>query len=327
MNLSRFHEGYYIRTVEGLFFAVKGSRHSDDLVVATLRYVPDEDGERVLGGERFRRVYDTKTTSEYLRTNYPHFINYINWLGTELQSVPVSQIAEVYKPADKLKHILKNPRTSLENRIAGFVEALSKASGVSANYFGVSGSVLIGLENEGSDIDLNVYGKQEGQMVYYALKRLRSETDWVVGYDSESIEPVLVSRWGDTGLDLDKLRALECNKVLHGMVFDVDYFIRLLLDENEYDSVPLETVSISATITDASDSIYTPCTYRVNNVTIKGKQDYDIIELKSYRGKFTEQAQKDDEIIARGTVERVKAGDNPYYRLILGKKGDYLVSA
>ena len=325
---SGFSEGDYIRTVDDLYFAVKGGHHSDELVVAVLRYIPDENGERVKDKKHYSRLYDRDFSTSFLRENYPYYINHIDWLGLKLQSVPTTEIAAVYKPAQKLQHILAKPESKLEKQIVGFVEKLSETSGVSSSSFGVSGSLLIGLENEESDIDLNVYGESEGRRVYDALRMLRSLEDWVSPYDADSMESVLSSRWEDTGLDLDRLNAIECDKVLHGLVYGVDYFIRLVVDEDKSTSVPIKNVTISATITDASHGIYTPCTYRLENAQILDEsQEYDIVELKSHRGKFTEQAKTGDEIQARGTLERVIHKDTVYYRLILGGRGDYLIPA
>ena len=326
MDLSRFTEGDYIRTVDDLFFAVKGGRHSDRLVIAILRYVPDPSGDRKWNDVKYRRVYDNELTTRFLEELFPFYINHIDWLGLQLQSVPKNRIAEIYKPVEHLQRILAHPKSLLEKNIAEFVSILSEESKVSTAFFGTSGSVLIGLERKESDIDLNVYGEGEGRRVYDALKRIRPTSEAVSPYDADSIESVLVSRWGDTGLDLEKLWDLECQKVLHGLFRGVDYFIRLIVDEDESESTPMDDVVILATVADASHSIYAPCIYRVTDVTIeKGSEDHVIIELKSYRGKFTEQANTGDRVKARGTVEKVVEDGCTYYRLILGKKGDYLV--
>jgi uncharacterized protein len=327
MGLSDFSEGDYIRTVDGLFFAVKGGRHSDDLVVAILRYVPDEEGERMLDGKRYSRVYDIGQTTSFLRENHGEYLNYIDWLDLELQSVPRSRIAEIYKPGAKLKEIIVNPRSNLEQLVSRFVGTLSAESGVDVSFFGVSGSMLIGLETPDSDIDLNVYGELNGRKVYDALRKIRQDQDWVSAYDETSIEPVLVSRWADTGLDLERFRPIECSKVLHGLIDGVDYFIRLLMEEDESNSTPLGKVTLSATITDATHSVYSPCIYRIDNVVIEdGSEQFMVSELKSYRGKYTEQVKQGDRIQARGSLEKVGPDDVIFYRLVLGWRGDYLLS-
>lgn len=327
MGLSGFSEGDYIKTVEGLFFAVKGGRHRDDLILAVLRYVPDPDGDRILDGQRYSRVYDLEDTLRFLREKYPIYVNFIDWLGLEFQSVPLYRVAEYYEPEARLQKIMDGPTSLLEQKLFNFVRTISESSGVPLSFFGVSGSMLIGLETENSDIDLNVYGESEGRKVYNALKALRNSEDSISPYDNGSIESVLKSRWGDTGIDLDIFRLVECKKVLHGTVSGVDYFIRLLIEEEDEISEPISSGKISATITDSSYGIFTPCVYHVKDTVVEDiSPSYEIVELKSYRGKFTELVKIGDEIQAKGTIERVSSRDEVFYRLMLGKKGDYLFS-
>ena len=327
MSSYLYSEGHYIRTVDGLFFAVKGGRHNNGVVLSTLRYIPSEFGEREYLGRPYKRVYDVESTTKFLKENYPKYINYITWLGMDLQSVPESLIEQVYDPRKRLQDIMSNPKSSLEKKIFCFVNRLAKKSGVSLSNFGVSGSVLIGLETEVSDIDLNIYGENEGREVYVALKELRRELPWISGYDEDTVWPVILSRWGETGLNLEQLRSIECRKILHGKIRGVDYFIRLLIEEDQSVSEPLTRVTVSGTITEDSKSIYIPCTYRVEDLNIEDSgSKYSVVELKSYRGKFTEQVKKGEKIMAKGTLERVYSDGDIYYRLILGKKEDYLLS-
>ena len=172
-----YNEGDYIQTIDGLFVAVKGSTHPEDLVIGILRYLPDPKGDRVLEGVKYRRVYDIGSTTDYLRENHPEYVNYIPRIGIELQSVPASKIARYYKPRERLGEIISNPESGVERVLADFVHALSEKSGISADCFGVSGSLLIGLQTEGSDIDINVYGQDEARRVYDSLVELRETLD------------------------------------------------------------------------------------------------------------------------------------------------------
>jgi len=321
-NLGEYNEGDYIQTTDGLFFAVKGSRHPDGIVIGILRYLHDPDGDRVLEGVNYRRVYDIGSTTDYLRENHPEYVNYIPRIGIKLQSVPVSKIARYYKPRERLNTILSNPESEVVRVLADFVNALSTKSETSIGSFGVSGSLLIGLQTEGSDIDINVYGQAEARRVYDSLVELRETLDWVRPLDGELFDAVLKSRWGDIGLSLGLFSSIESSKVLHGTVQGREYFVRLLIPDDNYVSEPIKRVTIRAKVTDASRSIFNPCIYGVTQVSGSGGQ---VTELKSYRGKFTEQAHEGDIVEARGTLEKVQGRDCVYYRLMLGASGDYLL--
>ena len=320
---SRFLEGDYVETVDGLFFAVKGIHHPVDGVIATLRYMPDPEGERKRDGVRYRRMYDLKETTRLLAAEHPSYLNRVEGLSLVLQTVPMEKIRRVYKPIECLARIMEDPEGEPETTVSKFVEALREASGVPETRFGVSGSLLIGLQRPESDIDLNVYGASEGRRVYEALKRLREELGWVKPYDDFTVQPVLEARWGRSGLSLETLRGVEKAKVLHGLVYGRDYFMRLIRDrEADETSRPLGAVTVRATVTDDEGSIYTPCLYHVDGAEAQG---HTVTELLSFRGKFTEMAVEGDVVEARGTLETVVGGCEKRHRVVLGSKGDYLV--
>ena len=319
-----FNEGDYIKTKDGLFFAVKGDTHPENLVVAILRYVPDSSGDRVLDGVRYKRVYDIGSTTEYLRKNHPGYINHIPRLGIELQSVPISKVTRYYEPRERLTGIIANPESEVEQVLTDFVNILSASSGVSIDSFGVSGSLLIGLQIEGSDIDINVYGQGNGRRAYDALAEIREKQYWVKPLERELFDGVLRSRWGDTGLSLDKFSSIESSKVLHGVVHGREYFVRLLMTDDDSVSKPIKRATIKARVFDASRSIFNPCFYGVTQVSGE-TGNLEVSELKSYRGKFTEQAHEGEMVEARGTLEEVHGEDGVYYRLMLGGSGDYLL--
>jgi predicted nucleotidyltransferase len=319
-----FNEGDYLKTKEDLFFAVKGNMHPENLVVAILRYIPHPNGDRILSGVRYKRLYDTGSTSEYLLKKYPEYVNHIPQLGIELQSVPITKIAHYYEPRERLIEILKNPDSEVERIIVDFVNVLSASSGVSTDSFGVSGSVLIGLQTGGSDIDINVYGQVNGRKTYDALADIRENQEWVKPLKGVLFNSVLSSRWGDTGVPLDKFSGIESSKVLHGVVHGREYFVRLLMADDGSVSKPIKHATIKARIFDASRSIYNPCIYRVTQIS-GDTENIMVSELKSYRGKFTEQAQEGDMVEARGILEEVHGEDAIYHRLILGGSGDYLL--
>ena len=73
--------------------------------------------------------------------------------------------------------------------------------------------------------------------------------------------------------------------------------------------------------------IYEDGASAVHNVVINdGSEQPMVSQLKRYRGKFTEQVKQGDRIHARGTLEKVESDGATFYRLVLGGRGDYLLS-
>jgi predicted nucleotidyltransferase len=316
-------EGDYLETNEGLFFSVKGMYHPKNRVISILRYIPNPHGNRQKNGLRYKRVYEPDETSEYLEKNHPEYLSYVKKLGIVVQSVPIEKIKKVYNPREKFNEIRNFPRDKPAKILKKFVEAIIEESGVSSKCFGVTGSILVGLNNPDSDIDLNVYGFVEGKKVYQALKKLREKSLWIKGYDENTVIDVLKSRWSSTGLDIELFKDIEIKKILHGIVEDRDYFIRLIKPfKIEKKSKPLRIITIVSKILKDGESTFTPCRYILENIT-----EDSVSELVSYRGKFTEQVRSGEFIEARGMLEKVWYTDKIIYRLMLGRKGDYLLPA
>ncbi len=318
-----FNEGDYIRTKDGLYFAVKGSQHPVDMVVGVLRYIPHPEGNRVINGIGYRRLYDLNYSTNYLATYYPRYLNYVKRLSMELQTVPREDIAQHYEPREKLREIMKHTDSDYEKNLTLFIQTIAEYGGLSTNCFGVSGSLLIGAQRETSDIDINIYGQRESKAAYEALKDMRKTLPWVKPLEGVVFESVLTSRWGDTGIPLDRFSVIELNKILHGLVHGCEYFIRLLVPDDSFSSKPIQKVTLKALIMDASKAIYNPCVYIVQQVEDDSK--WNLRELKSYRGKFTEQTTKDMVVDVRGTIEEVYGSTGVYHRIVLGGKGDYLL--
>lgn len=297
------------------------------MVIAYLRYLPDPDGDRIRGGVHYRRVANLKETTTMLRKFYPQYLNYVPDLGLTLQTIPQNSIDKVYKPQERLKEIVKSPKDVLEEIYSKFVEALSLESGVPVSNFGVAGSSLIGLSRETSDVDIIVYGRNQGSQTYQALKRLRIAGSWIEPYTTISVVNVLNQRWGETSVELSRLKEIEVKKVLHGRVSGRDYFIRLLREyDDNFSSHPVEEVVFRGKISDSSCSIFTPVTYRVGDVEwISAQRTIKTIELLSYRGKFTEQVLQGEYVEAHGMLEEIGDPEGPRFRVVLGSDSDYLI--
>lgn len=328
-NLERYNipiEGDYLETHEGLLFTIKGLRHPEGLIIAYLRYIPDANGTRFRDGKLYTRVYSIKNTTNYLSEHYPQYLNYVKSMDNIFQSIPQENIKRIYKAQEYLQNIIKSPNTTLEKISIQFVNEIAKRSNVSLSHFGVSGSSLIGLDTPSSDIDLIVYGETEGKAVYKVLDKMREDLDWISPYNSKTITPILQSRWVGTGLNINYFREIEVKKLLHGQIFDKDYFIRILKPyESNEKSRPVKFVKIRGFI-EENEPLFTPCYYRFRlKEYIEPMNGPEITELVSFRGKFTEQAETGSYVEVFGMLEEVISEGTIHHRLILGSSRDYLL--
>jgi predicted nucleotidyltransferase len=123
---------------------------------------------------------------------------------------------------------------------------------------------------------------------------------------------------------------------MQGKFLGRDYFVRFVKDWNEvkekYGDVRYVNVGnarIEATVADDSESVFTPCIYKIGNVQVlEGPSVGHIEEIASFRGRFCEQARIGEVIIAQGKVERVTntIRKREYFRLLVGNKpSDYVI--
>ena len=93
----------------------------------------------------------------------------------------------------------------------------------------------------------------------------------------------------------------------------------------DYNFKNLGRIDIKAQITDSTDSIFTPCSYRIEPLKIisspTNQQQISlnrINEVCSFRGRFCEQAVKDEIVLIKGKLEKVKYKDEQeYFRILL----------
>ncbi len=330
-------ESHYLETREGLFFAVKGLVHPPDRFLGCLRYIPDPEGDRQKAGRRYRRLYHFAEQEQFLQAECPHYLAFDPTCRVTLQSVPRACVQRVYDPRQCLQDLLRSERDPVQEDARAFASALRQEASIPWNGLGVSGSLLIGVQAPRSDLDVSVYGTQNGWAVHRALKQLLAdEAGPIRKYDRQGVETLYAERVADTRMAFDDFVKAEKDKVMQGQFRDRPYFIRFLREPAEtdesygdFDYTPLGRAGIRATVADANESIFTPCRYRLAAVRdVAGAAVKDVAEIVSYRGRFCEQARAGDKIQARGTLERVQAKDGRvWHRLLLGNHPDDIMLA
>jgi predicted nucleotidyltransferase len=251
-----------------------------------------------------------------------------------LQSVPRSMVRRIYDPRLKLKALARvSECAGLENDAVALARLLSEKAGVPLSDLGITGSLLIGLETDGSDLDMAVIGERSCRMVHRALHGLFEDNSCpdLKRLDSGSVEELYAQRTADTAMDFRDFVKLEARKVNQGRFRSRTYFIRFVKAPAEAGYVygrlrytPLGRVKIEGMIAEDREAIFTPCRYLLSEVRfLEGAPAAGLDAIVSFRGRFCEQARPGERVIAAGTVEEERDADGRIrHRLLLGNSGE-----
>ncbi|MHA2352971.1 MAG: hypothetical protein ACXABX_07615 [Candidatus Thorarchaeota archaeon] len=283
-------EGYFVITKDNLVFEIKGVIHPRDRVIAYLRYVPTTG----MGSDSdigYRKVYELTERETYLQNNYPSYLWFSDPHGRVVQSVHRDRIESILDPVDCLTNFRSSVDkiSDLEQASVNLAEKLVKSTGIEWMDIGITGSQLVGIAREDSDIDLVVYGSSACRKFYSNLSKNIASIENVKRYTG-----TLVKTPGD----------------LEYVYGDVSYQMK-------------GQQLVSGKVVDDSESMFTPCEYLV-----ECDDSPNLRKLVSYRGRFTEQISKGASFEALGRLEMVTdhRKNNQYLQLVLGElPNDYLI--
>lgn len=336
--MSSIIEGFAVETEDGLIFTVKGLHHPPDRVIAYLRYLPDAAGDRVRDGVRYRRVYHFEEQEAILRTRYPTYLADDPVFGLRLQSVPRRGIRTVHDPRRYLATLRqRGPGDRLERDTLAVAALLHEIADVPQTDLGVSGSLMLGLHQPNSDLDLIVYGEVASRDVHQVLLDVLHESQGPLRRPNpEELAALHAEHRPDTPLAFDAFARLQSRKVNELRYRGRETFIRFVKRPEETDEhygdrrfEPLRPAAVRGRVTYDRDSIFTPCRYVVEDAALlDGTPLSDLREIVSFRGRFSDQVQDGEWAVAQGSLERVtQEGRRPYHRLVVGgQAGDYLLA-
>lgn len=147
----------FIETAEGLCFAVVhfGAENCRDeaKVLCFLRYIKS-------GDEQWHKV-STEQANTYLKKHHPGYLHYSVVLDAQLHAVGVDKIVQHHQPRQRLRQILNNQQRDKVERDLYDLCLLFQQNGLDLAQAGVTGSILIGVQQQSSDIDLVFYGRED----------------------------------------------------------------------------------------------------------------------------------------------------------------------
>ena len=293
----------FIEDDDGWIYAVS-TYDNADTIGCVLRYVPDADGERVhASGTRYKK-YDFEDAYAFIALHKPQYADL-------LQRIPNSDVKRVWKPDEELPTIAKkHPR----------VQKLVTLFGLPAGTIGCTGSLLCGLENETSDIDMVVYGRH--WFTAQALVRQGILDGKVEGLSAEMWRKVYDKRKPE--IPYDQFVLHEERKWNRGQIEGTYFDILFTRSYDELKSAPLSkgTVmgkeTIEAKVLDASLSFDNPAIYEIAHESVN--------RVLSFTHTYSGQALAGETIEACGVLEQ--HGKERW--LVVGTtreaRGEYIVS-
>ena len=328
-------EGFFIQSREGLIFDVKEISQPADRVIAFVRYVPSDNiklNNKARKG--FVKLYDLKDRYHYLEEHFPKYLFKDPKGKGLLQAVARSEITEIFDPRKKMKSLLLEDHqiNSLEYLTSLLARKIVEYSGIELNSIGISGSILVNLHTENSDIDLIIYGEKNGLAVYNKMSEIFDNVDEINRYSKNELQELWKDRGQEKQIVFNQFRKLEENKQLQGKIINADFYIRCVPYPSErqetYDNTRFDyagEMEVICTIAESSKSIYTPCIYLVKDVIVQNKPKKAILpnRIFSYRGRYCDLAKEGEKVHVKGKLELVSiANEAPFYQIILGTTAD-----
>lgn len=304
----------FIETAEGLIFAIVGQGTERGKVLCFLRYVKDSSG--------WRKV-TTEPANAFLKQYYPDYLYYSPILDAHLHAVDRNRIVQHHQPRLRLQEIMQaNQRDAVESDLFQLCDLL-RQHGLDLTHIGVTGSILVGLQKQSSDIDLVCYGRT----VFHQCRAITRElieqgqlhelnhNDWLQSYQRRSCDLSFADYvWHE--------RRKTNKAIINGRKFDLS--CSHALHEN-LDSLPAEATSyqkcgmitLQCKVIDDTHAFDYPAEFKIDNEHIDA--------IVCFTATYTGQAIKGETVEVSGAVEQTQLGVK---RIVVGStreaRGEYI---
>lgn len=300
----------YISIDNNLFFAVVSEFQEDDRALAWLRYLNTDKGMSKL---------NTEEAAHYIDKNYPEFKFHSSYADINLHGIPLESIGKVYRPDQAVENLLNLNSPDLIQQDAIYIINLLLESGVKQETIGVTGSLMLNTQNDQSDIDMVVYGREN----FFKTRKIIQNK-----IESRALDSLNDSNWQeaykrrDCALSFEEYKMHESRKYNKCISGSTKVDISMIPENYErfQEAGPYIKIGKNKIVTTVIDDTYTydfPARFLVN--------DGEINEVVSYTATYTGQAIVGERIEAAGYIEQGIDGEN---RLLIGSSreavGEYI---
>ena len=307
----------FLETPEGLVFAVVAHGLEGDRVYAFLRYVTQTQAD--VDHKKWKKL-NTDLANSLLRETHPSYLFHSSLFDADLHGVPIDKITKHHQPTKKLKELMNvafNQQNPLQKKLVKLVDLLLR-QGIQLDQLGVTGSFLIGAENEKSDIDLVIYDRGIFHQAREIIKDLIHQGELSVVDDHF---------WGDsydrrgTSLTIEEYVWHEKRKFNKAVFKSIKFDLSLVVPPTESDDRVYSKkgkVVFSAKVIDDQQAFDSPSSYELDH------QDYK--KVICFTPTYTGQAMIGDVVEVSGFIE--ESQDEQDQRVIVGSSreapGEYM---
>ena len=295
-----FYPKQFIKTAEGLLFAVVAEGIEEGRVRCFLRYVYQN--------EQWCKV-KTAQANQWIKERFSHYIFYSTSLDATLHGVLLEQIVSRYDPYAYRQHLLTAcyPLDPIQKDCLALY-ALFEQDGINVDEIGVTGSLLIHLQKASSDIDLVCCSEQTFEQCRAAINRFiahdklqrLSMTDWLEAYRRRECE-----------LSFDEYVWHEKRKdnkaIINGRKFDLALVLNTSEKAPEKIYQKKGLITLRATVLDDVHAFHYPSELQLDHPTIKA--------VVSFSATYVGQACKNELIETTGFLEQDQHGK---LRIVVG---------
>ncbi len=301
----------FIETAEGLIFAVVTYLPQDGKVGCFLRYVKSQDG--------WRKV-KTEEANQILTASYPQYLFHSKLVDAHYHAVSLTDIAVHHKPEQRIPQ-LRNQQSHdhIEKKCLSLL-SLFEERGFDTSSLGLTGSMLIGQQKVGSDIDFAVYGRTAFQTLRTIIQAAVPE-DKLEQLDLSLMQDNYARR--DCDLSYDEFVWHEQRKFNKAAIQGTKFDIGMVCLEDElidYSGVfkKINKREFTARVVSDEYAFDFPAIYKID--------DLDISEIVCFTPTYCGQVMTGERVKAAGVLE--KNLETGALRLIVGStreaRGEYI---
>ncbi len=268
-------------------------------------------GKSLFRAEKLYTAKNYQSFIETFRANFSDYLYYCPFRDKELITAPLNKIEQVFVPRERLQSLLKLKHPDkLQKMAIDLLEIVSKESDVGFEDLGIHGSIALNMHAPESDIDFVAYGSKNFRRVEEAIAGLvnKGKLSYIFGNRIEAAR---------------RFQGRYLNKIfMYNATRQPD---EIRSEYGEFKFFPLSPLRFQCTISDDTQTMFRPATYKITNYKPLDAESDLLLEkipdrVISNIGCYRNIARQGDEIKVAGTLERVESTKTSevFYQIVVG---------